>query len=169
MCVFAFEAVLYGKTSCGLAFVDLTVCSLPFIGAALRVLYKLWQTTEWRWLLCCCSVVCQSVFPHIKVFWLFLKHILKHTHVHARLPCENVGILLSLLIYIWIIFILEFVLEKCPSFSSIKIPDIHRDPERSVPPGGRLRYLSLRLPGLRQFGQIPSFNYLFVFDCFLKV
>lgn len=160
VCVFVFEAVLYGKTSCGLAFVNLTVCTLPFIGAALRVLYKLWQTTKWRWLLCCCSVVCQSVFPHVRVFWLFLKH----THVHARLPRENVGILLSLLIYIWITFILEFVFEKCPSF--IKLPDIHRYLERSLPPGGRLRYIILRLSVLRQFGQIPSLNYLLVFDCF---
>lgn len=43
---------------------SLTVCTLPFVLPALGVLYELWQTTEWCWLLCCCSVVCQSVpFP----------------------------------------------------------------------------------------------------------
>lgn len=41
VCVFVFEAGLYGNASCGSAFVKLTVCSLPFVGAALRVLYKL--------------------------------------------------------------------------------------------------------------------------------
>lgn len=162
MCVFVFEAVVWKDV------LWLSLCGFNSLYSALHwssASCPLQALADHRMTLTALLLLLSGVpvcFPsYYSVLAVFETHT--HTRVHARLPCENVGILLSLLIYIWITFILEFVLGKMSIFllhKNTRYPQRYLG--RSLPPGGRLRYFSLRLPVLRQFGQIPSLDYLFL-------